>query len=330
MVLKKVLLGERLSFEEATSLFDDLFEGKLSEIQMAALLGTMSARGETPEELAAASLCAEKRKLRVNHPFHVLVDTCGTGGDGKGTFNVSTASAIVVRSMGIPVAKHGNRAITGRVGSADVTSAIGIRVCQEVERAERELSKKGFVFLFAPRFHPAFAAVGPVRRELPSPTIFNLVGPLINPCNPTSQLIGVYSTKKAEVVAEALRLLGRENVVVVSSEDGLDEVSSKGKTLALRVEKDGVKKWWFEAKSILGREFDIPKADSLEDAKRTLLGALDGSNRAAASITSLNAAFLLYAMGRAEPDEGFRKAMEAIRSGAASETLKELRNGLPG
>ena len=330
MVLRKVLKGERLSFEEALELFSGIFDGKLSEVQTAAVLSVMAVRGESPEELAAAVECAQKRKVRVEVDLPRLVDTCGTGGDGRGTFNVSTASALVVRSLGIPVAKHGNRAVTGSVGSADVVQMLGLPVAEDADSARAMLEERGFAFLFAPKFHPAFARVAPVRRQLPVPTVFNLVGPLINPCPLTAQLVGVYSPEKAEVVARALALLGRSNVVVVCGEDGIDEVDTRGATLIFEVEDGRVKGWRFEAKKIVGREFEIPRVSSPDEAKETLMGAVSGEFEEASVAAAINAAFVLYAQGICVVLEGFGRAMEAIKEGAVVKTLEELRDGVSG
>ncbi len=324
---KRVLKGERLSFEEAKSLFDAVFDGQYPTEVVAGVLVAMSLRGETPEEVAAAIEAADERKLRVEHGVSPVVDTCGTGGDGSSTFNVSTASSLVVRALGLAVAKHGNRAVTGKMGSADILERLGVRICKSPSEARRELEGRRYAFLFAPGFHPAFAKVAGVRRALGVPTIFNLLGPQVNPCRVDAQVIGVYSPAKARVVAEALSLLGRKGRVVVCAEDGLDEVNTEGSTLVFEVD-GGVKHWRFEAAKLMGREFPIPRIEDEEQGEKVFLGAISGKNREAASAAALNAAFALYAAGVASVEEGYGMAMRAIDEGAVVDVLRELSNGV--
>ncbi len=326
MVVRRVLKGERLSFDDAVKLFEDMFEGRLLPEQTAAVLAVMAFRGETPEEVAAAIVVAEKKKVKVKHAVEGVVDTCGTGGDGAGTFNISTASALLLRSLGVPVAKHGNKAVTGVTGSADIVEAVGLKVAKDAEEAKRELEEKRFAFLFAPGFHPAFANVAHVRRALGVPTIFNILGPQINPCNPSSQLVGVYSVDKAKVVAEANRLLGRKNRAFVSSTDGLDEVSPKAETVVIEVRNGSVKEYTFDPKKLLGRYFDVPRVSSREQAIRVFEEALSYKNEEASLCVALNTAFALYAAGVCDVDEGFKKALSAIKDGAVVEALRELRD----
>ncbi len=325
-MVKRVLKGERLSFDDALKLFEDMFEGRLLPEQTAAILAVMAFRGETPEEVAAAITVAEKKKVRVEHAVDGVVDTCGTGGDGASTFNISTASALVLRSLGVPVAKHGNRAVTGITGSADVVEALGLKVAKDAGEAKKELEEKNFVFLFAPGFHPAFAKVAPVRKALGVPTIFNILGPQINPCDPSSQLVGVYSVEKARVVAEANRLLGRKDRVFVSSTDGLDEVSPKAETVVIEVRDGSVKEYTFDPKKLLGRYFDVPRVSTKEQALKVFEDALSYKNEEASLCVALNTAFALYAAGVCDVDEGFKKALSAIKDGAVLETVRELKD----
>ena len=325
-MVKRVLRGEKLSFDDALKLFEDMFEGRLLPEQTAAILAVMAFRGETPEEVAAAITVAEKKKIKVEHAVDGVVDTCGTGGDGAGTFNISTASALVLRSLGVPVAKHGNRAVTGVAGSADIVEALGLKVAGNAEEAKKELEEKRFTFLFAPGFHPAFAKVAPVRKALGVPTIFNILGPQINPCDPSSQLVGVYSVEKARVVAEANRLLGRRNRVFVSSTDGLDEVSPKAETVVIEVRDGSVKEYTFDPQKLLGRYFDVPRVSTKEQALKVFEEALSYKNEEASLCVALNTAFALYAAGVCDVDEGFKRALSAIKDGAVLEMLKELKD----
>ncbi|BAT72278.1 anthranilate phosphoribosyltransferase [Thermosulfidibacter takaii ABI70S6] len=327
-LLKRVLKGERLCFEEACVLFEELFEGRLENEQVAGILTAFAVRGETPEEVAAAIKVADSKKVRVEHSLKEVVDTCGTGGDGKGTFNVSTAVAFTLVALGIPVAKHGNKAVTGKVGSADVVESLGIPIVEEPDSARAFLENKRFAFLFAPKFHPAFAKFASVRRSLGIPTIFNLLGPQINPCDPEAQIVGVYSPEKAEVVAQALALLGRKNRVVVCSEDGLDEVSTNAATAVFEIRDGKVKKWSFEPEKVLGSSFPVPVAEDREVALRIFTEAIDGKHEAAAKTVALNAAFALYASGKSDIDEGYEMTLRAIRDGKVGAKIEELKDGV--
>ena len=327
-LVKKVFQGKTLGFDEARSVFDAVFEGELSSEEVAAFLVALALRGETPEEVAAAIDVADAKKIRVEHQVKDVVDTCGTGGDGRGTFNVSTASALVLASIGVAVAKHGNRAVTGKVGSADIVGHIGIAIAETPDEAAKMLKEHGFAFLFAPRFHPAFAKVAPVRRALGVPTIFNLLGPQVNPCDPVAQLVGVYSYRKAKVVAEALYLLGRRNRVIVTSEDGLDEVSSAAPTKVLEVRDQGVKEWIFYPQKLLGNTFEVPVVSTKEEAFEVFDGAISGRNERAAKVVALNAAFAMYALGLCDVDEGYRRALEAIGSGSVEEYVGRIKGVL--
>ncbi len=324
-ITKKLFSGKNLNFEEARSLFAAIFDGKLEEVLISSSLVALAIKGEFPEEIAAAVVEANKRKIKVETPYPV-VDTCGTGGDGASTFNISTASALVIKALGIRVAKHGNRSVTGKFGSADIIEAFGIPLVTDPDKAKEYIEKYKFAFLFAPYFHPAFKNVAAIRKNLGIPTIFNILGPLINPADPFAQLIGFYSRAKMQAVAEALRFLGIVNRILVSSYDGLDEVSTQSETEIIEIRKEGVKKFAFNPCSVIGKTFAVPRITSRKEAIEIFHDAISGKNEEAAIVTALNAAFTLYAAEICDIDEGYKKAYQAIKERIVVKSLEELRS----
>jgi anthranilate phosphoribosyltransferase len=231
------LSRRNLSQEETTGIFRDLMGGGYSDVEIAALVSALKTRGETPQEIAGAANALRAAALPFPRPSYRFADTCGTGGDGTGTVNVSTAVAIVTAELGIPVAKHGNRAVSSRCGSADVLEAAGIRLDPPPEASRRLLDEVGVCFLFAPQYHAGVRHAMPVRKTLATRTIFNLLGPLANPSHPTLQLMGVYDPMLCRPLAVTLGLLGCEAALVVHGE-GLDEIALHGATSAA-LWKDG-------------------------------------------------------------------------------------------
>jgi anthranilate phosphoribosyltransferase len=228
-IVKKAGLGEQLNFEETYNIFIQMMNGELSEAEIACVLIAMRLRDETPEEIAGAARAMNDKRLKFVTDKKVY-DTCGTGGSGKCTMNISSAVAILIASLGLPVVKHGNRAVSGSVGSADIYELAGVPVDSEKEVMEEYFKKKNFAFLFAPLYHPALKYAGAVRKQLKVPTIFNFLGPLANPADVAGQIIGISRRDKLSDMAEALLMLGRDNVAVYSSLDGYDEVSSTAPT----------------------------------------------------------------------------------------------------
>ena len=231
--LATIVEGRSLSLDEARLAMGAVMDGDATPAQLAAMLVALRMRGETVEELAGFASAMRERVLRVEAPKGTI-DVVGTGGDGSGTFNISTASALVVASTGVPVAKHGNRAITSRSGSADVLEALGIRIDHDADSASASLRDLGFAFLFAPGFHPAMKHAGPTRREIGIRTAFNLIGPLTNPAGATRALIGVADSGVAARIAEVAGLLGTERTTVVHGE-GVDELPLDGTGMAYDV-----------------------------------------------------------------------------------------------
>lgn len=235
-ILETLARGQHLSEEQALECFDKLFAGELSPAQSGALLLGLRAKGETPEELGAGVQAALKQARIVRRIEGASIDTCGTGGDGKRSFNCSTAVAFHLASMGYKVVKHGNRAVSSSCGSADVVEALGIPFMESPEDASRVLARSNFVFLFAPHFHPAFANIAPIRKELGIPTLFNLMGPLLNPARPTHQLLGVGNPKTHDLVARALAKSNVQRAAVVHGGGGFDELTPCGVSRVILVQ----------------------------------------------------------------------------------------------
>lgn len=324
--LEKVLKREHLSRDEAAGVMGQIADGDAPPMQVAALLAALRTKGETPEEIAGAAdaMRARLEPVRVTAP--VFVDTCGTGGDGLGTFNVSTTSAFVVAGAGVVVAKHGNRAVSSKSGSADVLAELGVNVELSTERVEQSIERVGIGFLFAPRHHPAFRHVATVRRELGTRTVFNVLGPLLNPAGARRQVMGVYSPALVQPIAEVLRLLGAEHAMVVHG-DGLDELTPTSQTHVAWVRGGDV-----TVTTVEPEQFGIRRHSRDEllggDAKtnaRIALDVLEGQTGAPREAVVLNAAAaLVVADAAANLEEGVVLARRSIDSGAARAKLAAL------
>jgi len=326
--IRRVMAGSGLSRDETEALFGELMDGRLSEPLKAALLVSLAMKGETADEIAGAAAAMRRRARAVPHRRPAAVDTCGTGGDGKGSFNISTAAALVAAAAGIPVAKHGNRAVSSRSGSADVLAALGVPVDQPPEAAGRTLDEIGIAFLFAPRLHPAMAQVMGVRRELGVRTIFNLLGPLTNPAGATRQVLGVYAGEWVEPLARVLKELGCRHALVVHGADGMDELSTTGATLVAELREGRIEEYTVEPEAV-GLRRAAPESLRGGDAEENALlmqSILRGEKGPLREITLLNAAAAIYVGGGAgDLAEGLRVAGSAIDSGAARKKLEELR-----
>ena len=326
--LRIVASRKPLPRELAESAFGDLMDGRATEAQKGALLLGIATRGETAEEIAGAVSALRARMRHVPTRRAPLLDTCGPGGLGRDLFNLSTAAAIVAAGAGAAVAKHGNRSISSRVGSADVLAAAGIGVDLEPERAGRILDETGLVFLFAPAFHPAMKEIGTVRRELGIRTIFNALGPLANPAGAKRQLIGVGRPELAPLLAEALAALGTERAVVFHSDNGLDELTPGVAATGVEVENDATRPWHLASDALRQAPVGLDAltgGDAAENAGM-LLRLLDGEAGARREAVLLNVAVALVVEGRASGvGEGYELGRRAIDSGAARASLESLR-----
>lgn len=326
--------GHHLSGSESLEAFGVVVRGEATSAQIAALLVGLRVKGETPEEVAGAADAL--REVMVRLPVtngRRLVDTCGTGGGLIGTVNISTPAAFVVAGAGVGVAKHGNRSFTSRCGSADLLEAMGIDIGLRPERAAVVLEEAGFVFLFAPTYHPAMRHVGPTRKELGVPTVMNLLGPLLNPAGVRRQVVGVADRERAPLVAGALGRLGAEHALVVHAEVGMDEVSPRGTTFVWEVRGGRIDTWTIEP-SIYGLGHDDLEAlqggepaQNAERVERLLRGERDPAARAA---VLLNAGAAIFVSGEAgDYSEAVDRARAALESGAALRALERLRGAAP-
>lgn len=318
--------------ELAEAVFLDLMDGKASEAQKGAILLGIATRGETAEEVAGAVAALRTRMRRVRTRRAPLLDTCGPGGIGRDLFNLSTAAAIVAAGAGAAVAKHGNRSITSRVGSADVLSACGVSIELDPDTAGRLLDDVGLVFLFAPSFHPAMKELGTVRRELGVRTIFNALGPLANPAGATRQLIGVGRPELVRLLGDALASLGTERALVFHSANGLDELVPGVPASGMEVRDGWTRPWQYDPSTLSQDAVDLSElsgGDAAENARmlERLLAGGDGARREA---VLLNAAAALFVAGIAKDlREGYEQGRASIDEGSAAEKLDRLRSARP-
>jgi anthranilate phosphoribosyltransferase len=312
----------------AESAFGDLMDGRATEAQKGALLLGIATRGETAEEIAGAVAALRARMRRVRTSRSPVLDTCGPGGLGRNLFNLSTAAAVVAAGAGATVAKHGNRSISSRVGSADVLAACGITVDLEPRRAGRILDELGLVFLFAPAFHPAMKELGTVRRELGIRTIFNALGPLANPAGATRQLIGVGRPELVGLLAEALGSLGGERAIVFHSQNGLDELVPGVPATGIEVRDGWSRPWRYEPGALRQPEVHVSElagGDAGENAAM-LTRLLDGEPGGRREAVALNAAAALVVEGRARDiADGYEQACATIDNGSARLAFDRLR-----
>jgi anthranilate phosphoribosyltransferase len=324
--LAAVVDGETLSMDDARAAMGSVMDGEATPALLAALLVALRMRGETIDELAGFAAAMRERVVPVAAPPGAI-DTCGTGGDRSGTFNISTAAALVVAAAGVPVAKHGNRAVTSQSGSADVLEALGVRTDHDAASAGAALDELGFAFLFAPSFHPAMRHAGPTRREIGVRTAFNLLGPLTNPAGARRQVIGVGDAAAAPRVAEVLRRLGVERAFVVHG-DGVDELPLDGSGVLYDVTPDGVERRMVDAAALgLVRRPTSALAGGDPAANARLVEAvLHGESGARRDVVLLNAAAALVAAGReATLESAIDLAALTIDAGLAATLLGNLR-----
>lgn len=327
-ILETLLAGQPLACDAAEAVLDRILNGEVPPEVTGALLAALRMRGESPPEIVGFARALRARMQKVETGLPLTLDTCGTGGDGGVTFNVSTAVGLVLASLGVPVAKHGNRAVSSQSGSADVLEALDIPLQHNSEGVRQALQTTGFGFCFAPSFHPVLKEVASLRRALGVRTIFNLLGPLCNPAEVTHQLLGVYDRSLTPVLAEVLSELGTTAALVVSSEDGLDELSLAAPTQVSQL-KDGVIKTFL----LTPEEAGLPRQSlaQLEGGTAAQNAALlerifAGEKGAARDLVCYNAAAALWITGHAEDlRAGAALAGEALDQGRVLSTLAQLR-----
>jgi len=328
-LLTQVLCGKTLTPEEAYQLMQGMMEGAFTPAQMGALLATLRLRGETREELLGFARAMKDRAMVFRIPSSwEVADNCGTGGDGKGTLNISTGAALLAHALGVPVVKHGNRSVSSRCGSADFLEGLGFPIDLPQSIMEELFARTKFAFLFAPLYHPAMRAVQGVRRELGVRTTFNLLGPLTTPCPVHYKMVGVYSLELLEPVAYVLLHLGVERGLVVFGEPGVDEVSVCGTTHCVLVTSQKIERFVFHPEEVGLPVYPLSAIQGGEPQENVFLflEVLEGRVRKAPrDALALNAAFLLWLSKKAESvPEALGKVGEAIDSGRALENLKAL------
>ena len=325
-LIGKVATGATLTREEASSAFNSMMSGEATPSQMGGLLMALRVRGETVDEITGAVAAMRSKMLRVKAPADA-VDVVGTGGDGSGSVNVSTCASFIVAGAGVPVAKHGNRALSSKSGAADCLAALGIKIDLTPERVGRCVNEAGIGFMFAPSHHPAMKNVGPTRVELATRTIFNLLGPLSNPAGVTRQMVGVFSRQWVQPLAQVLKNLGSDSVWVVHGSDGLDEITLAGPTFVAALENGNIRSF-----EVTPDDAGLPRADGdalkggdAEANAASLRGVLEGKPGAFRDVALLNAAAALIVAGKAKNlKDGVVLGAKSLDSGAAMDKLKRL------
>jgi anthranilate phosphoribosyltransferase len=324
--IDEICAGTHLTADHTSAALTEIMEGRATEVQTAAFLVSLRAKGETVSELVGLARTMRQLAAHVEIDKPGLVDTAGTGG-GPTTFNISTTAALIAAGAGCAVAKHGNRSATSRSGSADVLEALGVDIELSPAEVATCIEEVGFGFMFAPKHHKAMAHVIPVRKELAVRTIFNFLGPLTNPAGGTAHLLGVSDRSYQEIIADALVQLGCERALVVSADDGIDELSLASRTRVIEVADGGTEEWFVEAAEVGLQPAPLDAVPGGEPAENAAVvrSVLEGEAGPARDVSALNAGAAIYVAGGASDlSEGVAKATEAIDSGAARDVLDRL------
>jgi anthranilate phosphoribosyltransferase len=325
-LIAKAATGASLSREEAARGFDSMMSGEATPSQMGGLLMALRVRGETVDEITGAVTTMREKMLRVTAPPGAI-DVVGTGGDASGSYNISTCAAFIVAGAGVPVAKHGNRALSSRSGAADVLGALGVKIDQTPEGVARCIEHAGIGFMFAPAHHPAMKNVGPTRVELGTRTIFNLLGPLSNPAGVKRQMVGVFSRQWIEPLAQVLRNLGSEAVWVVHGSDGLDEITTSGPTYVAALENGAVRTFEITPDEVGVERVnpDVLRGGDAQHNAQALRDVLQGKKGPFRDVALMNAAAGLIVAGRAKTmKDGMALAAKSVDSGEAEGRLDRL------
>ena len=329
-LLEKLVRHEDLTADEAAAAMREVMEGRAPAASLGALLVAMVMKGERPAELVGFARTMREHSVKLAAPAGEVFDTCGTGGDRSGTFNISSAAAIVVAACGVKVAKHGNRSVSSRCGSADVFEALGVNITATPAVVERTLHDANIAFFFAPTFHPSMKHAAQTRRELGLRTAFNLLGPLTNPAGATRQIVGVPRSELTQLLAQALLLLGSTRAWVVHGADGIDELSTTGYTKVSECRAGTVNTFYVHPADFglaKANPADLKGGDAEENAA-IVRAILDGRGGAPRDVVLLNAGAALFVAGRAESvRDGITRAGKAIDSGAAQATLAAMARG---
>jgi len=326
----KVVEGKNLTREEASLTADTIMRGEATPSQIGALLIALRLKGETIDEITGFAEQMRAHAVHIHPQTAKLVDTCGTGGDVSHTFNISTVAALVASGAGVPIAKHGNRSVSSKCGSADLLEAFGVKIDLPPEKVSQAIDKIGFGFMFAPNFHPAMKFAGPTRREIGVRTIFNILGPLTNPADAKFQILGVFSEMLCEMLAEVLKNLGTRQALVVHGMDGLDEISISDKTRVSELKNGKISNYFIKPEDfgIKRASRDLIVVKNVEESKVAALQILELHQVSPMmDIVLLNAAAAIYVAGLAKDiKSGIGLAEESINSGAALKKLEDLKN----
>ena len=324
--IKKLESGESLSFEESKSLFSNIMEGKYNEISIIKILKALSKKVETKDELAGGIFVMRSKAIIVKVPINTI-DTCGTGGDGQNSLNISTAAAIVLASTGVKVAKHGNRAVSSNCGSADVLEALNIKINLSPEETEQSIEKVGFAFMFAPNYHQAMKHVAGARKKISKKTIFNLIGPLSSPAQVKKQVVGVFNEKWMMPFAEALKENNVENAFIVHSEDGMDEISPFAKTKIIELNNGNIKNFTIDPAelNITNKNTENLKGRNAEYNAKKIIDIYKGADNEFSDSVALNVAAGLIVSSK---EKNFKTAYEFtkqhLKSGKVFDHLKKI------
>ncbi|MBF3377865.1 anthranilate phosphoribosyltransferase [Leptospira borgpetersenii] len=327
-IVLKLIEHKHISVEEAEFFMNRVMKGEVSEILLSSFVTAMRAKGESVDEILGCTLALRKNALKPKTVFPFdLLDTCGTGGDGQGTINISTLSAITLASLGVKVAKHGNRSVSSHTGSSDILARLGYQTEATQEEVEAHLISRGFTFLFAPMWHPSMKYAGSVRKELGFRTVFNMIGPLSNPFSPQFQIIGVYQPELTELFIKVLQYLGLKRALVCHSRDGLDEFSIFQTTDYTLLENEVISRHSFDPRTLgfssLKREEVY--ADSSEHAEVLARRVLNSEPIAGTHAVALNAGAGLFVMGKVKTiEQGYKIAWEALLSGKTRKYFEDL------
>ena len=329
LILNKILDQQSLNIEESMYIFDKIMSGELDDIKITSILIGLKLKGETKEEIIGAAKVMREKSLKINSPQNT-VDTCGTGGDMKDTLNISTSAAIVAASAGIKIAKHGNRSVSSKCGSADMLEDMGFKITSDANKLENSLTNQNFCFLFAQNHHSAMKNVINVRKNLGTRTIFNLLGPLTNPANAKIQLLGVYSKELVSMHCNCLKELGSERALVVHGLDGLDEISLSDKTLINELKDNKINEFVFDPKDYGYGYIKIEeiKGGNPDFNSYKFLDMINGNNEPYQNIVAINAGAAIYLSGKAKNlKEGFKIAHKVLEEGITKDFVYSVTNG---
>ena len=329
LILNKILKQENLTFDEMYDVMNEIIEGKISDCEIGALLMGLQIKGIVADELKGAVKVFREKALKVNNAPIDAIDTCGTGGDGLSTINISTAASIVAATAGAKVLKHGNKSVSSKSGSADVLLELGINIEQDKDLIINQLNDTNLGFMFAPNFHKAMKNVAHIRKQLGFRTIFNMIGPLVNPANVQRQLIGVYDEKLTYIYAQVLKDLGSKRVMIVHGEDGLDEISISGSTKVSEIIDQKIITYTIKPEdfNLKIRNIKEIKGGSSKENANLIIDVFEGEKGAKRDVILINAAAIIYLSGLASSiNDGIKIAAKVIDNGEVIKQLEKIKS----